>query len=150
MASSLHDRALTGICGWQDELCSQTMICGSVPEAMQRFWWQNHVFKYSVTWGSQRSQSSNIDFCLCPFSTAMSLNLLIIICTVDDGIFKFFANSTMKISLKLFQNLLAPFLQTGELLSIFATSLRCSFYTKSCYWPIANQPNQLQHVPPAG
>jgi len=29
MASSLHDRTLTCICGWHDELCSQTMISGS-------------------------------------------------------------------------------------------------------------------------
>lgn len=30
MSSCLHDRALSFVCGWQDELCLQTMICRSV------------------------------------------------------------------------------------------------------------------------
>ena len=37
VASSLHDGALTCICGGYAELCSQTVISGSVPEPMQWF-----------------------------------------------------------------------------------------------------------------
>jgi len=42
MLSYLHDRALTCICGWHDELCSLTVISGSLPEPMHWFPWQKH------------------------------------------------------------------------------------------------------------
>ena len=43
MSSFLHDSALTCIYGRYSELCSQTMISGSVPKPMQWFPGQNHV-----------------------------------------------------------------------------------------------------------
>lgn len=41
IALSLHDGALTYICG--HKLCSQTLISGSVPKPMYWFPWQNHA-----------------------------------------------------------------------------------------------------------
>ena len=52
--TSLHDRALTCICGWHDELFTYTGVSGSVPERMQWFSWQNHVrIQCSAAWESK-------------------------------------------------------------------------------------------------
>ena len=48
VGSSLHDRALTCICGWHAKLCSQTMSSGGVSEPMQWFPLQNHACFYAV------------------------------------------------------------------------------------------------------
>ena len=63
MAPSLHDRALTWICGWHGELWSQTMISGRVPEPVQCFPGQNHVCFYCSAASGFMESLDSITFC---------------------------------------------------------------------------------------
>lgn len=71
--ATFHDRALTCVCWGVCELCSHTVISGSVPEPMHRFPSQNHAWFYCSIW---RSWASNTDFLPCPLCTVISLDSL--------------------------------------------------------------------------
>ncbi len=93
MASFMHDKALVGICRWHGRLCY-----------WQWFWkhyWAHLVMSMtescrwvcSVVWGP-RNTASNKGLRHCPLRTEISpvsLNLLMMLCTVDDEICKAFA-----------------------------------------------------------
>ena len=82
MYSVLNQSSATCFCGWNDKLCSRTMLLGSVSEPMQGIPCQNQAWS---------SWISNTDFKPWSLRTEMSpdfLNLSMIFCTVDDGILK--------------------------------------------------------------
>jgi len=72
----------TYMCRWNSGLCSHTMIHGSVPECMQWIPCQSCQFLMEYHLRAQRSQPST------QWCSPDSLNLLMIFCTLDDGIFK--------------------------------------------------------------
>lgn len=95
-ASSLHDIALTCVCGWHDKPCSQSMISiisESVPQPMQRFPWCLRASR-------SRACSSDIQpLPLCTVASPESLACLMILCSLDDEI------KSRIFILKLFHNL---------------------------------------------
>ncbi len=95
MASFLTYRVLAGNSEWHDGLCSPTMFSGSIPEPM--LWFSITVaFLYVMQCRlrARRSQASSMVFWPWPLCTEIvpdSLNLWMILCTVDDDNFKLFA-----------------------------------------------------------
>ncbi len=95
MASFLTYRVLAGNDKWHDGLCSPKMFSGSIPEPM--LWFPLLVaFLYVMQCRlrARRSRASSMVFRPWPLRTEIvpdSLNLWMILCTVDDDNFKLFA-----------------------------------------------------------
>lgn len=117
VASSLHERALTCLCGQHSELCSQTVISGSVSEPRKWFPWQNVLVFNPVL--SKGSWTSSTD--IWPSRRADvspdSLNHLMLLCPVNGEIFK---------------------VQLSEPWLIFTSEKLCLSQTQSCYRPVSN------------
>ncbi len=95
MASFLHDRALVGICRWHGGLCF-------TDSGFWKYSWAHLVMSMteSCRWVMQcrlrarRPRASNEGLQPCPLRTKISpvsLNILMMLCTVDDEICKAFA-----------------------------------------------------------
>ena len=92
-----------------------------------------------------RSLVLHIEFQSCPFvhrDVSRFSEFLIIFLTVDGGISKVFAIYIEEHQSELFVNWLMQFLWFEETHFYFwdFASVRCSFYTQSCSWPV-DQPN---------
>ncbi len=94
MASFLHDRALVGICRWHGGLCLPTVVSGSIPGPISNVNDRIMPMSDAVSSESRRPRASNKGIRHCPLRTEISpvsLNLLMMLSTVDDEICKAFA-----------------------------------------------------------
>ena len=92
MAFALHCRVLTCIGRCSDELCSLTVLFRCVPEAISLTEWCWLLMQCRMR--DQRSQAFNVGFWPCRLHAEISpdsLNLLMILWTVDDEIPQFLA-----------------------------------------------------------
>ncbi len=132
MAFFLHDRALVGICRWHTGLCLPTVVSGSIPGPMsmkESCWW---VMQCPLR--ARRTRASNKGLRPCSLRTEISpvsLNLLMMLCTVDDEICKAFALWCWRmLFLKYSTIFLRTLSQIGEPLPIFTSeTLRHPFYS---------------------
>ena len=129
MASSLNDTASACICVFHSELCSQTVISGRVPESMQWCPGENHdYFQCSAAWGPEDHTHPVLTFGLVLLLTDTppdSLDLMMIFCTVDDGIFKVFAISCWTFFWNCSTIFRCSLSQIGEPLPIFTSTSLC-------------------------
>ncbi len=90
MASFLHDGALVGICRWHEGFCLPKFLevfLGPFSNVNYR------IMPTSVVWGPEDHGHPTKIFGLVPYAeiSPVSLNLLMVLCTVDDEISKVFA-----------------------------------------------------------
>ncbi len=141
MASFLTYRVLAGNGEWHGGLCSPTMFSGSIPEPM--LWFSITVaFLYVMQCRlrARRSRASSMVFRPWPLRTEIvpdSLNLWMILCTVDDDNFKLFAIFLWETPFWYCSTIFRR--SIGELVILFPSwllrdtaTLRGSFYTQSC------------------
>ncbi len=123
MASFLHDWALVGICRWHGGLCLLTVVSGSIPGTESCRWvMQCHL-------RARRPRASNKGLRPCPLRTEISpvsLNLLMMLCTVDDEICKAFAILRWETLFLMYSTIfLCTLSQIGEPLPIFTSERLC-------------------------
>ncbi len=128
MASFLHDRALVGIYRWHVGLFTDSDFWKY--SWAKLFMSMNHANEWcSVVWGARRPQASNKGLRPCPLRTEISpvsLNLLMMLFTVDDEICKAFAIWHLEmLFLKYSTIFLRTLSQIGELLPIFTSERLC-------------------------
>jgi len=87
MFTSLHDRALTWICGRHGVLCLQTVISGSVPKQVKGFPWQFLIQCYPR---ARRLQATGVNLSHVQRDVFRFSESLIILCTVDYRIIRVF------------------------------------------------------------
>ena len=93
VTSSLHDAALSFICGLQSELCSQTVISRTVPEPIQWCPLENHACFSILPDCSEGLKIRYIQFWPSVLSVAHKrfVDFLMTWCSVDGRMFKAFA-----------------------------------------------------------